>query len=292
MILDQTPAPGIPIPNPDSCTVPELLELLAPKGAEMLINGIRNRVFVPPLKEIKPQLYEFDQIPAPETPVPNLDPCTIPSISEFFTSKGAKMPVNESRDREPVSPWEEVEPQSNRPRRKILTHAPKITPEDRHIDWQEFDWKWSEIKRRQRVLGPLWSLAIPAPNEPLSLEDPRHPFHHRQTWKRVIFDEIEEVPRDSIPGFHQLFTSGVPFFFSPTQGKDRDKALYVFSLDRKLLRLKKLKFEGEKFNDARIAAQKARVLYEMKEEDFEDHEHREKHRTVGVRLTTFYYGLR
>ncbi|PCH05086.1 Hypothetical protein PENO1_024210 [Penicillium occitanis (nom. inval.)] len=232
MILDQTPAPGIPIPNPESCTVPELLELLAPKGAEMLINGIRNRVFVPPLKEVKSQFEGFDA--------------------------------------------------------KDLTHAPKITPEDRHIQWIE---PWSEIKRRQRVLGPLWSLAVPAPNEHLSLEDPRHPFHHKQTWKRVIFDEIEEVPRDSIPGFHGIFSPGLPFFFSPTQGKDRDKAMYVFSPDRKLLRLKKVKFEGDKFNDARIAAQKARVLHEMKE-DFDCDEDREYYRVEGARLTTFYYGLR
>ncbi|EED23828.1 methionyl-tRNA formyltransferase family protein, putative [Talaromyces stipitatus ATCC 10500] len=60
IILDQTPAPGIPVPNLEYCTVPELLGFLAPKGAEMLINGIRNRVFVPPLKEVNSQVNKLN----------------------------------------------------------------------------------------------------------------------------------------------------------------------------------------------------------------------------------------
>ncbi|EFQ98698.1 hypothetical protein MGYG_01716 [Nannizzia gypsea CBS 118893] len=53
LILDQTPAPGFPIPDPDSCDLPRLLNIVSTKGAEMLVNGIRNRVFVPPLNPIK-----------------------------------------------------------------------------------------------------------------------------------------------------------------------------------------------------------------------------------------------
>ncbi|GBF61724.1 methionyl-tRNA formyltransferase [Trichophyton mentagrophytes] len=52
LILDQTPAPGFPIPDPDSCDLPRLLKLASTMGAEMLINGIRNRLFVPPLNPI------------------------------------------------------------------------------------------------------------------------------------------------------------------------------------------------------------------------------------------------
>ncbi|KAM5435700.1 Methionyl-tRNA formyltransferase [Microsporum ferrugineum] len=52
LILDQTPAPGFPIPDPDSCDLPRLLKLVSTKGAEMLVKGIRNRVFVPPLNPI------------------------------------------------------------------------------------------------------------------------------------------------------------------------------------------------------------------------------------------------
>lgn len=50
-ILCQTPAPGLEIPNPDSCTVPELQALLAPKGAQLLVNSIQDGLFVPPLTD-------------------------------------------------------------------------------------------------------------------------------------------------------------------------------------------------------------------------------------------------
>ncbi|KKZ66095.1 methionyl-tRNA formyltransferase [[Emmonsia] crescens] len=52
VILDQTPPPGFNIPNPDTCDVPRLLDLVSNKGAQMLVDGIRNRVFVPPLKGV------------------------------------------------------------------------------------------------------------------------------------------------------------------------------------------------------------------------------------------------
>lgn len=49
IVLAQTPSPGFAIPEPTSCTVRQLLELVAPKGADMLIQGIRDRLYVPPL---------------------------------------------------------------------------------------------------------------------------------------------------------------------------------------------------------------------------------------------------
>lgn len=50
-ILSQSPAPGFDIPNPDTCTVPELLGLVAPKGAQLLVDGIKNGLFVPPVTD-------------------------------------------------------------------------------------------------------------------------------------------------------------------------------------------------------------------------------------------------
>ncbi|OAX83329.1 hypothetical protein ACJ72_02308 [Emergomyces africanus] len=52
VILDQTPPPGISIPDPDSCDVPRLLALVSDKSAQMLVEGIRNRIFIPPLKSV------------------------------------------------------------------------------------------------------------------------------------------------------------------------------------------------------------------------------------------------
>lgn len=51
VILKQTPSPGFEIPNPNSCTVPELLNTVAPRGAQILVEGIRDGLFVPPLKD-------------------------------------------------------------------------------------------------------------------------------------------------------------------------------------------------------------------------------------------------
>ena len=52
IILAQTPYPGFDIPDPETITIQELQSLVAPKGAEMLIRGLRERVFVPPSMEV------------------------------------------------------------------------------------------------------------------------------------------------------------------------------------------------------------------------------------------------
>lgn len=192
-------------------------------GAEMLINGIRNRVFVPPLKEVKSQFEGVDA--------------------------------------------------------KDLTHAPKITPEDRRIKWRE--WTWTEIKRRQRVLGSLWSIAKPAFARKQSEKELHDGLIKRPQEKRVIFDEIEEVSEDSVPGSYRMSSSrGTPFTLGSAQRTAHDKALYVYSADKKLLRLKKLKFEGERFNDALIAAQKAR-MFDLEELQVEDSELSKFYRPLG-----------
>lgn len=52
IILAQTPRPGFEIPEPETCTVDELRAFVAPIGADMLIDGIRQQVFVPPLTDV------------------------------------------------------------------------------------------------------------------------------------------------------------------------------------------------------------------------------------------------
>lgn len=50
IVLQQTPPPGLEIPDPDLCTVPQLLDVVTPKGADVLLDGIRQGLFVPPLE--------------------------------------------------------------------------------------------------------------------------------------------------------------------------------------------------------------------------------------------------
>ncbi|KAL4896462.1 hypothetical protein BDV59DRAFT_198839 [Aspergillus ambiguus] len=194
-ILQQTPPPGFDIPNPDSCTVPELLNIVAPKGAEILLDGIRKGLFVPPVED---------------------------------------------------AGWRSSNMTGT------LVHASKIIPEDRHIDWAS--WSSMDISRRNRVIGPLWSKALVVsspPNEAQSFQ-----------YRRTIFTELEEVPR--LKGSDSFaLVPGLPFVDSPHPVEPtHSKGVYVFTRDGKLLRVHKMKVEGEQNADALRAALKARMIGE------------------------------
>ncbi|OXV09561.1 hypothetical protein Egran_02678 [Elaphomyces granulatus] len=193
IILDQSPPPGIMIPNPETCTVLELLDVVAPKGAEMLVKGVRNRIFMPPLK-----------------------------------NAGWHTPGENQK----------------------LIHAYKIKPADRHIDWSS--WTWPEINRRQRVIGPLWNVALAAnksSNGDISFKS-----------RRVIFSKIEEVePFRDCERFALI--PGVPFIDGtlPLQPGE-ERGLYVFTKDSKLIRIREMKVEGEQVSDAVRAAHRAQMV--------------------------------
>ncbi|KAJ5947082.1 Formyl transferase N-terminal [Penicillium verhagenii] len=192
-ILSQTPSPGFEIPSSGSCTVPELVGLVAPQGAEILVNGIENGLFVPPVEN-------------------------------------AGWRASEGTD--------------------DLIHAGKIKPEDRHIDWT--NWSLLDINRRNTVLESLWSKAL----IPVSSTDGPVTFTH----KRVILTEIEEVePPKGSDSFSVV--PGLPFANAahPVEPK-KGRALYVFAKDGKLLRINKMKVEGEPSADGLRAAIKARMF--------------------------------
>ena len=186
VILDQTPAPGFDIPNPDSCTVPQLLEVVSSKSTQMLVNGIRNGIFVPPLKD-----------------------------AGWRSSQGEKN----------------------------LIHATKIKPEDRHIDWK--NWTLAEIFRRNRVLGPLWSMAQTGK---LGVR------------KRVIFTEMEEVMPLAYPGDdgESTLQPGMPFLDWMVESlPGEEPELCVRTSDSRFIRLRQLKVEGQQATDGIRAARKA-----------------------------------
>ncbi|KAJ5084389.1 hypothetical protein NUU61_008968 [Penicillium alfredii] len=192
-ILSQTPAPGVEIPNPNSCTVPELLDLVAPQGAQLLVNGIQEGLFVPPVAD---------------------------------------------------GGWQPAEGN------ETIIHAAKIKPEDRHIDWT--NWSSVDIRRRIRVLGPLWSKALVASHS----ADGSPSFQQ----KRVIVTETEEVdPPQGSDSFALL--PGLPFANGPHPAEaKKGRSLYVFTLDGKVLRINQMKVEGEQAADGLRAAIKARMF--------------------------------
>jgi len=121
-ILAQTQYPGFGIPKSGKCTTAELLEFITPKAADLLVKGIRDRVFDPSHQK------------------------------DLGTS-------NENVKGRPVR------------------HAPKITPEDRHIDFGSMT--ASSIATRDRTLGRLWSIVR----------------FNNGSKKRVVFDDVEAIPR-------------------------------------------------------------------------------------------------
>ncbi|KAI4151425.1 MAG: hypothetical protein LQ340_003490, partial [Diploschistes diacapsis] len=54
-ILAQTPPPGIPIPHPNTMTIPELRLLTAPLGAALLIHSLCHALFLPPTTDLTTQ---------------------------------------------------------------------------------------------------------------------------------------------------------------------------------------------------------------------------------------------
>lgn len=167
--------------------------MVAPKGAQILIEGIRNRIFVPPLKD---------------------------------------------------AGWRAAETGNE------IIHAAKVKPEDRHIDWA--NWTWTDISRRNRILGPLWSKSLVTSEGP----DGRPSFSE----KRVIFSKFEEEQPVGDLGKLALIP-GVPFISGTLSSQPQDKKeLYVFTNDGKLIRIHEMKVEGEQAADAFRAALKARMI--------------------------------
>ncbi len=55
VILDQTPQPGLEMPNADETTYKDLDTYLAPVGAKMLVDAIRNKVYMQPYNPVRLQ---------------------------------------------------------------------------------------------------------------------------------------------------------------------------------------------------------------------------------------------
>jgi methionyl-tRNA formyltransferase len=191
LILDQTPAPGFDIPDPETCDVPRLLALVSERGAEMLVNAIRNRIFVPPLKHIDQSSLE-----------------------------------------------------AGRP----LRHAPKITPQDRHVDWSS--WNWDKIRRYQRVVGPLWNTAAVSNGFPVS----RIPLER----KRVIITKMEALDPTAAGILPSDVEPGLPFATSDCDPKEG--GIYVFTHDGTSVLIEEMKVQGERAAPAYRAALKAKLI--------------------------------
>ena len=115
--------------------------------------------------------------------------------------------------------------------------APKITPNDRFIDWET--WTAEEIMRRHRVIGPLWSSA--------RLND------EGKSKRRIIwstgFDQTSNTPVVDVP-------VGQPVFIG-TESSDQN--VYVRTCDDRMLAVGEITIEGGEQAKPIQAAKKAGI---------------------------------
>ena len=177
-ILAQTDPPGWE----HRCgTVPELLEQVAPAGADMLLSCIKNRLY-----------------------------------------------LNDNDIPEQVRDAQEAAVAAARV-------APKITPNDRFINWET--WTAEEIMRRHRVIGPLWSSARFNDEE--------------KSGKRIIwsagFDQTSNTPTVDVP-------IGQPVVIGTESSA---QSVYVRTCDNRMLAIGEIKIEGGEQAKPIQAAKKA-----------------------------------
>lgn len=80
---------------------------------------------------------------------------TVQELEKILAPKGAKLLLQGIRDRVFVNPPKEINDRSAPEQEKAIRPAPKLSKDDRHIDWQS--WTAEKIERKSRVIGPLWN---------------------------------------------------------------------------------------------------------------------------------------
>ncbi|RDL37939.1 uncharacterized protein BP5553_05372 [Venustampulla echinocandica] len=198
------------------------------------------------------------QTPPPGLPIPLADKCTYDDLLQFVKPRASDMLIQTLRDRAFVPPLVET----GGYKFEDLKHAPKITPEDRHVRWDE--WDAATIYRRHRALQRLWNRV----------------WVDGKTEKRIIFEDLESVPvtenyfppgitdiadelklsyrnqeRDEqLPLEYVVFSTAdgekKPLFYAP----DGD-AIIVLSDSHQALRVKNITVEGQKMKPARRVMQ-------------------------------------
>ena len=177
IVLAQTPPPGFEI-DPSSMTVPELRDIAASKAADLLIQTLKNGLFI--------------------------------DLVDITKSSNVSNPL------------------------ETIRLAPKIKPEDRHINWGT--WTASEILRKHHVIGPLWNDATSAlPDAPT---------------KRIIWSSGFEPTSDDLP----FEKPGIPFVHGSST------YLHVRTSDGKFLRISSAKAAASVVTDALHAAVKSKML--------------------------------
>lgn len=149
----------------------------------------------------------------------------VPDLEALVSPKAAEMFVKGLRDFVFLPPRQDVGWYNTKGNIQPVRHAPKITPEDRHIDWST--WPAERILRIHQIIGPLWNIAEASKDgEPLP--------------KRVIWSSgftklttvMDTLPQPGHPIVHGL-QSGT-------------KSVLIKTCDGHILKVNDAKVEGER----------------------------------------------
>lgn len=192
-IVLQTSEPGLDIPQLDSITSSELRDFLAPVGAEMLVECLRNQRYLQP------------------------------------------SPPREPSDQD-----------------GLFKHAPKLSPESRHIVFQKMT--LTHILRLNRALGRLWTYATTHGEQ----NDTR--FIYGSNMKEAESDQIRDLPTVLL----EKLPIGLPFntIHLAEKLEESNLPLLVKTSDSKLLSFSEITVSGMKPGPALASAAKAGMIEE------------------------------
>ncbi|KAL8899757.1 MAG: hypothetical protein Q9192_001423 [Flavoplaca navasiana] len=109
------------------------------------------------LQTLHPTRFDEGIIVA-QTPYPGVEhrAATVDDLQALTAPLGANMLIQSLEDGSFVPPIREVGWYNRALASREVTHASKIGPKDRHLDWTT--WSADDILRRQRIIGPLWNM--------------------------------------------------------------------------------------------------------------------------------------
>lgn len=177
-----------------------------------------------------------------QTPYPGFEHgcSTVPELLTLMSSKGAKMLVQSINDRLYLQSTKNSDNLEGDRIEATARAAPKITSQDRFIDWNT--WTAEAIIRKHLVIGPLWSF-----------------IKNAQDVRRIIwptgFTISEEVAINSD------FPVGRLVVFGSEACADGQVA-YVQTCDDRVLKVDKIKIEGGVEMPPLRAAKKADMIHD------------------------------
>ena len=190
------------------------------------------------VQTLHPEHFDQGTILA-QTPYPGFEHgcSTVQGLLPLMASKGAEMLVQSIRNRLYLQPAKETNVLQNHKTTVIARAAPKITPQDKFIDWNT--WTAEVIMRRHLVIGPLWSFVKNGQNV------------RRLIWT-AGFTISEDVARTDLP-LGRLVVMG-------KEDGTGESLAYVRTCDDRILFVDKVKIEGDRESPPFRAAKKANMI--------------------------------